>query len=362
MARVSAGNYGSKLRARKDGAAIALDELDKRLLNLMQGSFPLAPRPYAEVARLAEVPEAEVLSRVDRLVSERIIRQVTPIFDTRVLGYKSMLVAAKVDPDNPHRAANLINAHPGVSHNYLRNHDFNLWFTIAVEPDSKLGLDGTLEVLQKETGAESIRQLPTLRLFKIRMDLEMEQGTEALAKEAEAVDYREPEAIPLSDLDMAVIRAAQGSMSVVSEPYQPIADELGIGVDALLDHLESMQERRALRRVAAILFHRRAGYSANGMGVWQVPEDRILEIGPLMASFRGISHCYQRPTYKDWPYSVFTMAHGRSKDECDAILDSIEERTGVDERATLYSSTEFKKVRLLYFTDEYKRWESAHGA
>jgi DNA-binding Lrp family transcriptional regulator len=327
----------------------------------MQGSFPLAPRPYLEVARLAEITEDEALRRVDRLVRERIIRQVTPIFDTRVLGYKSMLVAAKVDAENPHRAANLINAHPGVSHNYLRNHDFNLWFTIAVEPDSRLGLDGTLEVLKEETGAESIRQLPTLRLFKIRMDLEMEQGTEALAKAAEAVDYLEPEAIPLSDLDVAVIRTLQGDMPVVPEPYQPAADELGMPVEGLLEHLESMRERRALRRVAAILFHRRAGYSANGMGVWRVPEERILELAPLMASFRGISHCYQRPTYEDWPYSVFTMAHGRSKDECDAILDSIEERTGVDERATLYSSTEFKKIRLLYFTDDYKRWEAEHS-
>jgi siroheme decarboxylase len=362
MASVSAGNYGVKARERKDGAAIPLDELDKRLLNLMQGSFPLSPRPYAEVAQLAEIDEDEALRRVDRLVKERIIRQVTPIFDTRVLGYKSMLVAAKVDADNPHRAAGLINAHPGVSHNYLRNHEFNLWFTIAVEPDSKLGLDGTLKVLKEETGAESIRQLPTLRLFKIRMDLEMEQGTDALAKSAEAVDYREPEAIPLSDLDIAVIRTLQGDMPVVPEPYQPAADELGIGVDQLLHHLESMQERRALRRVAAILFHRRAGYSANGMGVWRVPEERILELAPLMASFRGISHCYQRPTYEDWPYSVFTMAHGRSKEECDAILDSIEERTGIGERATLYSSTEFKKIRLLYFTDEYKAWEAEHGA
>ena len=113
-----------------------------------------------------------------------------------------------------------------------------------------------------------------------------------------------------------------------------------------------MRERRALRRVAAILFHRRAGFSANGMGVWKVPEERIMEIGPLMASFRGISHCYQRPTYADWPYSVFTMAHGRSKEECDAILDSIAEETGIEERRTLYSSTEFKKIRLLYFTDD----------
>ena len=66
------------------------------------------------------------------------------------------------------------------------------------------------------------------------------------------------------------------------------------------------------------------------MGVWKVPEERILELGPRMAAFRGISHCYQRPTYADWPYSVFTMAHGRSKEECDAILDSIAEDTGIE--------------------------------
>jgi siroheme decarboxylase len=358
---VSAGNYQAKTRSRRDGAAVPLDELDKRLLNLMQGSFPLAPRPYAEVASRAEIGESEALSRVDRLIRERIIRQVTPIFDTRVLGYKSMLVAAKVDPEHPHRAATIINSHPGVSHNYLRNHDFNIWFTIAVEPDSRLGLDGTLDVLQQETGAESIRQLPTLRLFKIRMDLEMERGTDALAAAAEAVDYREPEPIELSDLDIAVIRALQGDMPVVEEPYAPAARELGISQGQLLDHLESMRERKALRRVAAILFHRRAGYSANGMGVWRVPDDRILELGPRMASFRGISHCYQRPTYEDWPYSVFTMAHGRSKEECDAILDSIETATGITERATLYSSTEFKKIRLLYFTDDYRRWEAEHS-
>jgi hypothetical protein len=93
------------------------------------------------------------------------------------------------------------------------------------------------------------------------------------------------------------------------------------------------------------------------MGVWKVPEEQILDIGKRMAAFRGISHCYQRPTYADWPYSVFTMAHGRSKEECDAVLAAIAEATGISERATLYSSTEFKKVRMLYFTDDFRRWE-----
>jgi DNA-binding Lrp family transcriptional regulator len=351
----------AKTRSRKDGAAVPLDEADKRLLNLMQGSFPLAERPYAEVGRLAELPEDEVLRRTKRLLDERIIREVTPIFDTRVLGYSSMLVAAKVDSEHPWRAAKVINSHPGVSHNYLRDHDFNLWFTIATEPGSKLGLQGTLDVLAELTGAESVRQLPTLRLFKIRMDLEMEKGTEALAAVAEAVDHKEPEAIELSELDYAVIKATQGPMDPVAEPFAAPAAKLGLAVPKLLEHLESMRERRALRRVAAILFHRRAGFSANGMGVWKVPEERILELGPRMASFRGISHCYQRPTYADWPYSVFTMAHGRSKEECDAILDSIAADTGIEERRTLYSSTEFKKIRMLYFTGAHQEWEARYA-
>jgi DNA-binding Lrp family transcriptional regulator len=131
--------------------------------------------------------------------------------------------------------------------------------------------------------------------------------------------------------------------------------------EALLAHLQGMQERKLLRRVAAILYHRRAGFSANGMGVWKVPDEQIMDTGKRMAAVRGISHCYQRPTYADWPYSVFTMAHGRSKQECDAILDSIADATGIEERATLYSSTEFKKIRLLYFTDDFTRWEAEHA-
>jgi DNA-binding Lrp family transcriptional regulator len=327
----------------------------------MQGRFPLDPRPYAAVAAEAGMSEEEVIARVQYLLDQRIIRQVTPIFDTRALGYSSMLVAAKVDPENPWRAARIINGHPGVSHNYLRNHEFNIWFTIATEPDSPLGVEGTLEVLGREAGAESIRQLPTLKLFKIRMDLEMEGDTSALAKAVEVAEPAETDPQPYDELDKSVIRALQGDMAVIPEPYAPAAAELGMTQEQLLEHLEGMRERKLLRRVAAILFHRRAGFSANGMGVWKVPDAQVAELGPRMAAFRGISHCYQRPTYADWPYSVFTMAHGRSKEECDAILDSIAESTGIEDRATLYSSTEFKKIRLLYFTDEYRAWERSHA-
>ena len=352
-----------KLRSRKGGAAVPLDETDKRVMNLLQSSFPLEPEPFVPIAREAELEVDELMSRTQRLLDERIIREITPIFDTRALGYSSMLVAAKVDASNPHRAAQIINSHPGVSHNYLRTHEFNLWFTIATPPDSELGLEGTLEVLQRLTGAESIRQLPTLTLFKINMNLEMERGTDALAASIDASPPRELERQPYDEGDVAVIRALQGPMSVVDRPYDEAASAVGMDTGAFLEHLGAMVDRKLLRRVAAILYHRRAGFSANGMGVWRVPEERIEEVGALMAAVRGISHCYQRPTYRDWPYSVFTMAHGRSKAECDAILDSIADEHDLHghDRAVLYSSTEFKKIRLHYFTEDYSRWEAENA-
>ncbi|MDQ2939496.1 MAG: Lrp/AsnC family transcriptional regulator, partial [Actinomycetota bacterium] len=336
-----------KLRSRKDGAAVPLDATDRRLMNLLQSSFPLQREPFELIASEAELALDEVMTRTQRLLDERIIREITPIFDTRALGYSSMLVAARVDSENPQRAARIVNSHPGVSHNYLRTHDFNLWFTIATPPESELGLQGTLEALMRETGAESMRQLPTLTLFKINMNLEMEGGTEALSSAVAAAPPRELEAQPYDETDVAVIRALQGPMEVSDRPYDAAADAVGMDPSVFLEHLSGMVDRKLLRRVAAILFHRRAGFSANGMGVWRVPENEIQETGRRMAAFRGISHCYQRPTYPDWPYSVFTMAHGRSKQECDAVLDAIAEECGLagPDRATLYSSTEYKKVR-----------------
>lgn len=353
----------SKVRSRRDGAAIPLDDTDRRLMNLMQSEFPLVPEPYAALAERAEIGLDELMQRTQRLLDGRIIREITPIFDTRTLGYSSMLVAAEVDTEYPHRPAEIINSHPGVSHNYLRTHEFNLWFTIATPPDSELGLQGTLDVLQELTGAQSIRQLPTLTMFKINMNLEMEGGTDALAAKVEAIPPRELERQPYDDRDIAVIQATQGPMAVVDNPWSEAAEQVGMSTPELLSHLEAMIERKILRRVAAILFHRRAGFSANGMGVWRVRPEDVAEIGGRMAAVRGVSHCYERPTYADWPYSVFTMAHGRSKEECDAVLDSIADEHDLhgDDRAVLYSSTEYKKIRLRYFTDDYREWELQHG-
>ena len=338
-----------------------LSDDDKTLLNLLQSEFALDPEPFSLIAERLGVDEGTVLERTAQLRSDGIIRELSAIFDTRALGYRSMLVAAKVDKGTLRESAEVINAHPGVSHNYERNHDFNLWFTIAVSPNSSLGLEKTLEILAEQANVEAYRMLPTLRLFKIQMNLDMKGGAKELSASQELPKPRLITAIELSDDDIAVIRAVQGNLPTVSRPYDSAAAELGWPTSRLLEHLQGMADRGVLRRVAAILFHRKAGFMANGMGVWNVPADRIAEIGPRMAAVRGISHCYERPTYPDWPYSVFTMAHGRNRGECDEILKSISDKTGIDDYRTLYSCREFKKIRIHYFHPAFDAWEAKYS-
>ena len=168
--------------------------------------------------------EDEVLADVQRLLDERIIRQVTPIFDTRALGYGSMLVAAKVDAENPWRAAKIINSHPGVSHNYLRNHEFNMWFTLAVEERLAARAAGHA---RRPAGADRRRVDPPAADAEAVQDphgprdggrhrrRSPPEGAAAAPIELEKQDYDE--------LDMDVIRATQGDLPVVPEPWAAAA-------------------------------------------------------------------------------------------------------------------------------------------
>lgn len=338
-----------------------LDRVDRQLLNLLQETFPLVPAPYAALAGALGIGEAEVLRRVLRLKEIRVLRQVSAIFDTRALGYSSCLVAARVDPGRVDEAARVISRHPGVTHNYRRNHPFNLWFTLAVAPDSRLGLERTSEILGKEAGAEAIRLFPTLRLFKIGVRLDMTGESETMAREEGR--HPSPQASRngrLMEKDMLTIRLLQDDLPVVPRPFEARAREAGLSVEDLLAYGKEMQARGLMRRFAAVLHHRQAGYRANGMGVWVVPADRVEAVGQRMASFRAVSHCYERPTYPDWPYRLFTMVHGRSREECEDILSEIARETGISDRAVLYSTKEYKKIRLRYFTPEQEEWEALH--
>ena len=335
------------------------DEVDQRLLNALQAGIALDRRPFLGIADAVGISEDEVLARMQVLKDAQIIRQMSAIFDTRALGYESTLVAASYPEDRLFDAAAIINGHPGVSHNYRRTHHFNMWFTLAVEPDARLSLEETLEILARETGATSMRILPTITLYKINVQLDMTGENGNVARAEPMAPPQRGDGVAPTPEDQQAILILQQDLPLVPEPFQVWADEAGMPVDELLAKAQELQDRTVMRRFAAVLNHRKAGFGANGMAVWKVPADQVDDFGSRMATFKSVSHCYKRPTYDDWPYSLFTMVHAKSKDACEETIAALAEEAGLgdDDYAVLYSTFEFKKVRLKYYSPEYRAWE-----
>jgi DNA-binding Lrp family transcriptional regulator len=329
--------------------------VDRKLLNLVQREVPLIPRPFEAVANELGTSEEDVLARLRRWRDEEaVIRQISAIFDTRKLGYRSTLVAMKVPPARVDEAARIVNEHPGVSHNYERDHQFNIWFTIAVPPG--MNLEAHIDRLHELTGAEATRILPTLKMFKIEVRLDMETGV----SNADGPPPPKAELPPLGPDDIRAIRALQADMPLVPRPFAEEAATVGMTEDELLSFGRKFVADGRMRRCAAILRHRRAGFLANGMGVWKMPEERAQELGYRIASFPQVTHCYQRPTYEDWPYRVFSMVHARTEEKVREVIEGIAAETGLKEYDILFSTREFKKTRVPYFTGEYEDWEERY--
>ena len=331
----------------KETAAEQLDIVDRRLLDILQRDFPPTVQPFAAIGEKLGLPEEEVLGRVRRLKGpekRRLIRQISAIFDTTALGYKSTLVAMQTPQDEVDRAAAAINRHPGVSHNYERDHTWNLWFTMAVP--SHEDLEAAVEALVDEAGGYPYRLFPALRVFKIDMQLDMEAAG-AIAPLDSPQDSR-PTIAPTSR-DTAFIRELQEDIEIVPQPFAGVADRLGVSQEEVLAWLQEAKAAGWLRRFAAVLHHRQAGYVANGMVAWRVPDGSIEKAATFAASLPQVSHCYQRLTYPDWPYNLFTMIHAKSKESCQALAQKISQETGISDDVILFSTKEYKKARPKYF-------------
>jgi DNA-binding Lrp family transcriptional regulator len=326
-----------------------IDQRDRELLNALQGDLPLASTPFAIIGQMIEMSEKEVIKRIERLKREGIIRQVSAQFDMRALGYRSCLVAASVPDERVEQAANVINAHPGVTQNYRRNHTLNLWFTIAVGGSSKLGLDRTIEILGEQAECDSIRPLPTLKLYKTSSADGSESHSEA-----------EVETTPLTAHEIECVRLLQRDLPLHPRPFETLARNAAIGADEIIAAARTLLSRNQMRRFGAFIQPRKIGFLATAMGVWAVPADRADDLGRKMSEHRAVSHCFLRPIYDDWPYNLYTTVHGRSVDECESIINDLAIDTGVEEKRALYPTREFKKARLQFFAPEAEEWESSH--
>ena len=327
----------------------SLAESDKELLNEIQWTFPLVTRPFDAIAKKFDTTPEIIKEKLNNLKEIGVLRQLSAIFDTRKLGYTSSLVAMEIEHDKLDHVASQINRHPGVSHNYERDHQFNLWFTLAVPPGADLNSE--LEKFNVLNGIKKVRMLPTLQLFKIGVKLDLvDDKKHDIAPTEEKKEIKNIKFEPTED-DKDFIRELQKDMEIIDEPFVKAANNLGITEDELFSKMKHYESLGVLRRFAAILRHRQVGFTANGMIVWKVPEDRITSVGETLGSFPQVSHCYERPTYDDWPYNVFSMIHCKTHDEAYDVAKTIQNQIDVNEYKILFSSREFKKTRVEYFVE-----------
>jgi DNA-binding Lrp family transcriptional regulator len=328
---------------------LVLNKLDTEILNEIQWKFPLVIEPFNEIAKKFQISSDEVKAILNKLKRNGVLRQLSAIFDTRKLGYTSSLVAMEILPEKLEEVAYCINKHPGVSHNYEREHQFNLWFTLAVPPGSDL--KNEVEKFSKLEGIKKVRMLPTLQLFKIGVKLDMMDDKKHDVKPSEEKKkIKNIEFVP-TDEDKEFIRQLQKDLEIVDRPFLKASQNLGITENEVFEKLNYYESIGVMRRFAAILRHREAGFTANGMIVWKVPEKQINAVGEKLGAFPQVSHCYERPVYPDWPYNVFSMIHCKSFDEAEGMAKQIQEQIDVDEYKILFSSREFKKTRVEYFVE-----------
>jgi DNA-binding Lrp family transcriptional regulator len=341
-----------------------MDLIDRKLLNIIQSQFPLVDQPYQEIGQELGIEEHEVIERLAELKRQNVVRQVSAIFDTRRLGYKTTLVAFAYAPDQLHQGALFINRHPGVSHNYAREGSYyNLWFTIAVPPDGDL--ESTIIWMAEKTGALNYRIMPTIRFFKIGVNFDMVRekssahnyNPDGIGERTLARDWNK--AVPVSEDEKAAIRELQEDLPLIPRPFDAMAHRLGITNQRLFALAQDFQERKLMRRFSAVLHHRRSGFRANAMIVWKVPPERAEEVGMTMAQHVAVTHCYERPTFPDWPYTHFTMVHATTQKGCEEAAQEISQATGITENVLLYSTREYKKTRVKYFVEDYQQfWET----
>ena len=312
-----------------------LDLINRKILNIIQSSFPLVDEPFRDVGEALDINESDVIRRIGEMKDQNVVRQISAIFDTRKLGYKTVLVAMRLAPDELDAGAQRINEHPGVSHNYARVGDFNLWFTLAVGPEESL--EDTVSAMARDTNAQAYRLMPTIKFFKIGVNFDM------IKEEGAANEYYSPDGFdggdangwnkvePVTPFEIEAIRELQEDILLEPRPFHSQAQRLGITVDDLFDLAADFIDRGIMRR-----------YSA-------VPSERSIDVGNIMAQSKWVTHCYERPTFPDWKYTHFTMIHATSKQACEQAASDISMATGIDDYKALYSIREYKKTRVKYF-------------
>ncbi len=334
-----------------------MDDLDKRILSVIQTDFPVTPRPFDDLAERLDAGADDVAARVSRMRDSGAIRRLGAVFDSKRLGYWSTLVAARIPAERLDAVAATVSEIHGVTHNYRREHAYNLWFTLTAPSEARV--EEILADLRDRTGIDAFFSLPALTVYKIRVNFDMTDGVRKGVRNlfsgspacGSSDPAREKVPDPFSDEQKHLVRLLQASLPETREPFNDVAAELGWPVDRVIEQIVAWREAGVIRRFGAVVRHQRLGFSANGMSVYRVSPDRIDAIGYKLAERPEISHCYHRPALEDFPYTLFGMIHGRDEAAVRALAADLAAEHHIDDYDVLFSTTEFKKVSMKYFME-----------
>jgi len=293
--------------------------LERRLLNDYQQLLPLEPRPFARMAEALGSSDGAVLAALERLQERGAISRVGPVFRPHAVG-TSTLAAMAVPADRLESVAALVSGFPEVNHNYEREHHFNLWFVAtAADPDQ---LHATLRSIEQRSGLP-VMSLPMEEAYHLNLGFRLDWGERNGTQPPDhGVRRTRHTARPApagcgirSAADQRLVAAIQGGLPLVSRPYAAAGEQAGLNEGQVIDRLRSWLDEGVLSRLGVVVHHRRLGYRANAMVVWDVPESEVDALGACLGGYDFVNLCYRRPRRPPrWHYNLFCMIHGRDRE------------------------------------------------
>ncbi|RJO62883.1 MAG: Lrp/AsnC family transcriptional regulator [Dehalococcoidia bacterium] len=320
---------------------------DGRLLQLLQGGFPLVRQPYEELGRQLGLSGSAVIARIEKLKEDGMVRQIGPVIDGRRLGYQSTLLGMQIAPEQLALAERIIIEHRGISHAYEREHAFNIWVTLVAPPG--VSIETEVARLAAATGATATVSLPALKVFKLKVHFGPDDDDVTADSHAGEAP---PARVALSVIDRRIINELQRDLPLSPAPFDDMSKRLGMDGDTFLAICEGLIQSGVIRRYGASINHRRAGYSANAMVCWRVAPERVDAAGAELAAHASVSHCYERQTSALWRHNLFAMIHGVARQDCVAIAKAATTANELNDGAVLFSTREIKKTRIKYEVSE----------
>lgn len=335
-----------------------LTESDIKILHTIQQDFPVCHQPFKTLSSKLNIIEDEVLNRIKALKKQGIIRRITPLFDSSKLGYVGTLIAMKVPDERINEVAKIIDKYPEITHNYEREGEYNIWFTLIAK--SKEEIEKIIAQIKTKSKIEQILNLKKMNKFKIAAVFKIEHpvshhlnplpaGNSEEEVKYEIFDFQPQETFSPDALDKAILKELQESIPLVDKPYQSIAQKIGIDEKRLFEKIKWYKKTGIIRKVRAVLNHYKVGMEENVMVVFKVEPADMLKLAKIMSQYPQVTHCYERATSVDWQYNLFAMIHGRSKQECEKIISSILQKTNLTIYKKLYTKRELKKANPGYF-------------